>query len=72
MTERLTKDFDWVTIKVKEDLVKEIDKVIAAGVRFGVPRYRSRSDFVKFATLALLEKERRRAVKHEEEEPLVT
>lgn len=55
-----TKDWDWVTIKVKENLVLEIDKVIAKGVRFGEPKYRSRSDFVKFACLELLQKENRR------------
>lgn len=72
MTER-SKDFDWVTIKVKEDLVHEIDKEIANTIKFGVPKYRSRSDFVKFACLALLQKERRSIErKKEDEEILVT
>jgi len=55
-----SKAFDWVTVKIKDDLVSEIDKEIVNSVRFGVPRYRSRSDFVKFACLALLQKERRK------------
>lgn len=53
-----SKASDWITVKVKEDLIKEIDKEIANTTMFGASKYRSRSDFVKFACLALLKKER--------------
>jgi Arc/MetJ-type ribon-helix-helix transcriptional regulator len=49
---------DWVTIKVKGSLVREIDREIAKEVEYGISRYRSRSDFVKYACLAFLQKER--------------
>jgi Arc/MetJ-type ribon-helix-helix transcriptional regulator len=66
-----SKASDWVTVKVKEDLVHEIDKEVANNVTLGIPRYRSRSDFVKFACLALLQRERRNKTKVGGEEIIV-
>jgi Arc/MetJ-type ribon-helix-helix transcriptional regulator len=62
-----SKASDWITVKIKEDLIHEIDKEVANNVTFGTPRYRSRSDFVKFACLALLQRGRRNKTKVGEE-----
>lgn len=48
---------NWITVKIQSELVSEIDKAISKSLRLGVPRYRSRSDFVKEACLKLLESE---------------
>ena len=53
-----SRQYGWVTCKIQEDLAHEIDKAIASGITYGYPKYRSRSDFIKDACLALLEKEK--------------
>jgi metal-responsive CopG/Arc/MetJ family transcriptional regulator len=53
-----SKTYGWITVKIQEDLAHEIDKEIASEITYGYPKYRSRSDFIKVASLMLLDKER--------------
>lgn len=66
-----SKASDWITVKIKDDLIKEIDKEIVNTRMFGASKYRSRSDFVKFACVALLQRERRGKTKEGKGEEII-
>jgi metal-responsive CopG/Arc/MetJ family transcriptional regulator len=65
---------DWITVKLQVEIVREIDKVVSRATRLkgGVPRFRSRSDFVKEACLKYLEAYKQTTKNLGEEIPIVT
>ena len=54
---------NWITVKLRGELMHEIDRLIGSSVRFGVKRYASRADFVMLACVKLLEEETKQKIK---------